>query len=118
MTKAKAALAWCPFPDAESARSVAGTLLEEKLIACANILPQVTSIYEWEGEISTGSEVAVLFKTTDACLEALVSRLGECHPYDTPAIIGWHCEAAHPQTLQWLTGQCHEDGPPEDRAAP
>ena len=118
MTDTKAALVWCPFPDAESARSVAETLLEEKLIACANILPHVTSIFEWEGEISTGAEVAVLFKTTDACLEALVSRLAECHPYDTPAIIGWHCDAAHPQTLQWLTGQCQEGRPPEDRAAP
>lgn len=106
-----AALAWCPFPDRPSAQAAAELLLSERLIACANILPGVTSVYEWEGEVSTGEEVGVLFKTTPACLEALVARLGECHPYDTPAIIGWQSDAAHPQTLQWLAGQCHVPGP-------
>ena len=51
---------------------------------------------------STQAEVAVLFKTTEECLDRLVARLGECHPYDTPAIVGWLCNAAHPDTKQWL----------------
>ena len=106
MTDVKAALAWCPFPDAASARQAAATLLDEKLIACANILPGIESVFEWRGGVSSGTEVAVLFKTTSACLDALTTRLAECHPYDTPAIIGWHCDAAHPGTLKWLGGQC------------
>lgn len=97
-----AALAWSPFPDSESARKVAAQLLDEKLIACANILPGVESVFEYEGKVQCGQEVAVLFKTTDAGLDRLIERLGECHPYDTPAIIGWRCDAAHPQTLNWL----------------
>lgn len=108
MSDTKAALVWCPFPDAASARAAAATLIDEKLIACANILPGITSVFEWQGEVQAAEEVAVLFKTTAQCLDSLVARLGQCHPYDTPAIIGWECDAAHPETLQWLAGQCQD----------
>ncbi len=99
---AYAALTWCPFPDAETARDVSTQLLREKLIACANILPAIESVFEWEGQISSAREVAVLFKTTSGRLDHLALRLGELHPYDTPAIAGWRCDAAHPATLEWL----------------
>jgi periplasmic divalent cation tolerance protein len=94
-----AALVWCPFPDADSARSAADTLLDESLIACANILGPIESRFVWDGARAVGSEVAVLFKTTSERLEDVVERLGELHPYDTPAIIGWHADSAHPATL-------------------
>ncbi len=97
-----AALTWCPFPDEETARAVAAQLLSEKLIACANILPAIESIFEWDGVPSTAKEVAVLFKTTSDLLDKLTVRLGELHPYDTPAIAGWRCDSAHPATLTWL----------------
>lgn len=99
-----AALVWCPFPDIESARAAADALLDEGLIACANILGSVESRFVWQGARSVGSEVGVLFKTTSARLEDVVERLGEFHPYETPAIIGWHADAAHPATESWLTG--------------
>ena len=99
-----AALVWCPYPDAESARAAAGVLLDERLIACANILGSIESHFVWEGARATGSEVAVLFKTTPERLDDVVERLGEIHPYDTPAIIGWHADAAHPATSAWLAG--------------
>ena len=105
---AAAALVWCPFPDNDSARAVAGQLLDEQLIACANILGAIESHFVWEGARATGTETAVLFKTTSECLAALVARLGELHPYDTPAIIGWRCDAAHPATMAWLTAQCQQ----------
>lgn len=97
-----AALAYAPFPDRDSARETAGTLLAERLIACANILAPVESVFEWDGRRASEEEVGVLFKTTAAALVALIERLGELHPYDTPAIIGWHCDAGHPATLEWL----------------
>lgn len=99
-----AALVWCPFPDAESARAAADALLDDRLIACANILCAVESRFVWEGARATGSEVGVLFKTTAARLADLVERLGEFHPYETPAILGWQVDAAHPATLGWLAG--------------
>ena len=98
------ALVWCPFPDAESARAAAATLLDERLIACANILGAVESHFVWDGARATGSEVGVLFKTTASRLESVVERLGEIHPYDTPAIMGWLVDEIHPSTLHWLMG--------------
>ncbi len=99
-----AALVWCPFPDAETARAAAGALLDESLIACANILGSIESHFIWQGARASGSEVGVLFKTTGERLEDVVERLGELHPYETPAIIGWMEDAAHPATLAWLSG--------------
>jgi periplasmic divalent cation tolerance protein len=99
-----AALVWCPFPDTESARVAADALLDDQLIACANILGSIESRFVWEGARATGSEVGVLFKTTAARLEDVVERLGELHPYDTPAILGWQVDETHPATLGWLMG--------------
>lgn len=101
-----AALIWCPFGDVESAEAAAGQLLEERLIACANILPAVRSLYRWNGERGKGSEVAVLFKTRADLLDAAVARLEALHPYDAPAISGWRCDAAGVATLGWLGAEC------------
>lgn len=97
-----AALIYAPFPDRESARGAAGQLLDEKLIGCANILGDVESHFVWEGERDCSKEVGVLFKTDTALLEAATERLGELHPYDTPAIVGWHCDSAAAPTRDWL----------------
>lgn len=102
MTAPLAALIWCPFPDKDSAKTAAKALLSDQLIACANILPEIESVFSWRGEAACENETAALFKTTDQLMEAAIARLGELHPYDTPAIIGWVCDAAHPQTLGWL----------------
>lgn len=99
-----AALIWCPVPDAETARRIAGQLLADGLIACANILPAMESLFIWEGEARSAAEAAMLCKTTADRLDAAIARLGALHPYETPAICGWHCDAAHPLTLQWLGG--------------
>ncbi|MGB3470636.1 MAG: divalent-cation tolerance protein CutA [Erythrobacter sp.] len=107
MSEPRAALIYTPLPDAETARAIAGTLLDEKLIACANILGPVESVFVWEGRTQSAQEVAVLFKTTQECLDLAVSRLGALHPYKTPAIVGTACEAAHPDTLGWLATQTY-----------
>jgi periplasmic divalent cation tolerance protein len=100
--RAKAALVWCPFPDAKTARTIAGTLLEEKLIACANIMPTIESVFEWKGAVSSETECAVMFKTTAEHLDALTERLAELHPYETPAIAGWLVDKTPPCTMRWL----------------
>src|SRR5690606_32764510 len=83
------ALIWCPFANEEDAAGAARILLDEKLIACANIMPAVRSLYEWGGERGDTREVGVLFKTNAALLERTAARLEEVHPYDAPAVIGW-----------------------------
>lgn len=103
---ASAALVWCPFPDATSARTAIGILLDEELIACANILGEIESHFVCEGARATSTEVAVLCKTVEACLPLVIKRLGALHPYDTPAIMGWLCDAAHPASITWLEDSC------------
>lgn len=99
---AAAALIWCPFPDRETARSIAGQLLDARLVACANIIGEVESHFLWQGARDTAAETGVLFKTTAALLPQAVGQLGKLHPYDTPAIVGWHADAALPATIAWL----------------
>mgnify|MGYP002776442093 CR=1 FL=1 len=106
MSAAQAALIWCPFPDEASAMKAADVLLDEELVACANILPAIRSLYRWKGERGEGAEVAVLFKTRADLLDAAVARLEALHPYDAPAISGWRCDAAGAATLAWLEEDC------------
>lgn len=103
---AGAALVWCPFPDMDSARAAADALLDEQLIACVNIFGAIESRFVWDGARTSGSEIGVLFKTIDTNLPLVINRLGALHPYDTPAIIGWRSDAAHPATLAWLVAAC------------
>ncbi|WP_338466959.1 divalent-cation tolerance protein CutA [Novosphingobium sp. ZN18A2] len=97
-----AALVWCPFADVQSAETAASTLLDEGLIACANIMPPMRSLYRWNGERGEGTETGVLFKTCAHLLERAVARLEAIHPYDAPAITGWRCDAAGAATRGWL----------------
>lgn len=96
------ALIWSPFADADSAARVAGQLLDERLIACANILPPMRSLYVWQGERGEAAEVGVLFKTDAAVLDRATARLAELHPYDTPAVLGWRTDTAARPTAEWL----------------
>jgi periplasmic divalent cation tolerance protein len=96
------ALIWCPFPDPGTATATAKTLLDERLVACVNILPTMLSLFEWNGERGEATEAGALFKTDAALLERAVARLAEEHPYDEPAIVAWRCDAASPGTAAWL----------------
>jgi periplasmic divalent cation tolerance protein len=98
------ALVWCPFPDADEARAVAGTLLDEGLIACANIVPAMESLYVWNGQRGHACEAGVLFKTNIGQLDNLVARLDVLHSYAQPTILGWRCDAASPAAETWLGG--------------
>ncbi|WP_126173281.1 divalent-cation tolerance protein CutA [Altericroceibacterium xinjiangense] len=96
------ALVWCPFADEDSAAAAASTLLDEGLIACANILPPMRSLYCWQGERGESRECGALLKTDAALLERACARLAEIHPYQDPAILGWRCAESTPATALWL----------------
>ena len=95
-------LIYAPFPDRETARAVITQLLDEKLIACANLLGEVESLYEWDGERGEGCEIGVLFKTDASLLARAVVRIETLHPYEAPAVSGWNCDAAGTATAAWL----------------
>lgn len=96
------ALIYCPFPDEEEAVTIGRQLIEEELVACVNLGKPVRSIFAWEGRIDESTEVPAFFKTSSAKLEKAIERLENLHPYDTPAIMGWHCDAAGSATKEWL----------------
>lgn len=74
-------------PSHEVADRIVTSLVEERLAACGNIVPGVTSIYRWEGAVQRDGEVLILLKTTAAGLAALMSRVEELHPYDVPEVL-------------------------------
>lgn len=104
MTEPAPAMGWCPFPDTASAEAVIATLLDERLIACANIVPGLISHYLWNGERASAQEVGVILKLNERTMERCVTRLKELHPYDEPAILAWRCDAASEGTVRWLGG--------------
>jgi len=75
------------YPDAETARSIAHTLVKEQLAACANIIPGVESIYRWKGAIETSGEVLAILKTTEERYPELEARIKELHPYEVPEVV-------------------------------
>jgi periplasmic divalent cation tolerance protein len=75
------------FPADRDPAPLAKTLVEERLAACVNILPPMTSIYRWEGAVEQADERQLLVKTSTARLEALQQRIAELHPYDVPELL-------------------------------
>lgn len=96
------ALLWSTFSDEASAEAAASRLLDEGLIACANILPPMRSLYVWRGERGEAREVGALFKTDAALLDRATVRLAEIHPYEAPAVLGWRVDSAAHATRDWL----------------
>lgn len=94
------------FGTAEEARRIGRTLVEERLVACANILPGVESIYRWKGDIETSPEVMVIFKTVTDNYDRLETRLRELHPYELPEIIALRPQTGLPAYLQWIDQSC------------
>jgi periplasmic divalent cation tolerance protein len=80
-------LFYCPCPSIDEAKKLAHALLEKKLIACANILPGMVSIYEWKGSLHDDSECLALFKTTKERAQEVETLLTSLHPYEIPAIL-------------------------------
>ena len=110
MADATPLLVWSTFPDEESARRIARTLVEERLAACANLLPRVESVYRWKGAVETAAEVWGLFKTTREAYPRLEARLQALHPYELPEIVAFRPEHGLPAYLQWIAANA---GPAE-----
>ena len=102
---AKVHIVYTTFPDVDSARQVAARLLESRLIACANILPGMISVFRWEGAVQDELEVAVILKTRSERLAELVSAVEAHHPYETPAILPIAVDAAAPAFAAWVCGE-------------
>ena len=86
----------------EDAARVTRMLVEERLIACGNLLPGARSLYRWKGEVADQREVVVLMKTRKQDWPALISRLHELHPFETPECVAIRIAAGAPRYMAWL----------------
>jgi periplasmic divalent cation tolerance protein len=98
------------FPDADAARKAVRTLVEERLVACGNLVPGVESIYEWKGTLETGAEVMVVCKTIASRAAAAQARLRVLHPYEVPEILQIPVSTGWPDYLAWVAAQCGPRG--------
>jgi len=89
-------------PSTDVGTEVAHTLLDRKLAACVNIIPTMTSLYTWEGEVCADEEVLLIIKTTKSAFDELASAVKEIHPYDVPEIIAVPLTAGSKDYLDWI----------------
>ena len=89
-------------PNKQEAVSIVRALLEEKLIACANILDPVHSLFWWKGNIEEGKEVLVLMKSQKALFQKLSERVTELHSYDVPEILALPIVEGSSSYLEWM----------------
>ena len=90
------------FANEADAARVVRILVEERLIACGNLLPGARSFYHWQGKLADEREVVVLMKTRKQDWAALQSRLSELHPYEVPECVAVRIAAGAPKYMAWL----------------
>jgi len=103
-------LVFTTFEREEDAERVVRTLIEERLIACGNLLPGARSLYRWKGAFHDTREVVALMKTRKQDWSALVSRLHDLHPYETPECVAVRVAAGAPKYMAWLEAALEPEG--------
>jgi periplasmic divalent cation tolerance protein len=94
--------------NADEATRLGRTLVEERLVACATLIPAVQSVYRWEGRIESSTETLLLLKTGADQLAALETRLHEVHSYQTPEFLVLCVEGVSHPYLEWLQASLHQ----------
>lgn len=88
----------------EEANRLGQTLVEERLAACATLIPAAQSIYSWKGKIETSSETMLMLKTSREHIAVLEERLHQLHSYETPEFLVLEVEAGSHAYLAWMFG--------------
>jgi periplasmic divalent cation tolerance protein len=92
----------------EESKKIARTLLEERTVACANIVPSMKSFYWWEGEIEEDTESILILKTRSDKFDTLVRRVKDIHSYETPCILEISIQNGSEDYLKWLEDSLQE----------
>ena len=104
---------WCSIhatcADREVATRIAEALIAERLAACVNIVPGITSIYRWGGEICKVDEVLLIVKTRGLREQACIERIVALHPDRIPGITSTRIDQGHPPFLQWLVDETRKN---------
>jgi periplasmic divalent cation tolerance protein len=104
----KAAFCYVTCPDREQALAIARSLIAERLIACANILPGMVSLYRWEGEVHEAHEVVMILKTGTPLVERVTERVKALHSYTCPCVAVLPVTGGNPDYLAWIGTETSE----------
>jgi len=98
----KSELLYVTTKDEEEAKKIARRLVKERVIVCANIVPEITSIYSWKGEMQEEKEALLLCKTFEEKKEKAARIIKEMHSYDTPCIKSIKEEELNEKYWKWM----------------
>ncbi len=91
--------------NAEEAERIADTLVEDRLAACANIFPEIRSVYRWQGKICHDKEVALILKTRACLADLAIARIKTLHSYECPCIVTAPVTNGNPDFLNWIQAE-------------
>ena len=86
-------------------KKIANALLEKRLVACTNIIPQIASLYLWKGKIEMDNESLLIAKTRDDKVDQVIERVKELHSYETPCILQLEVKKGSEEYLQWMENE-------------
>jgi periplasmic divalent cation tolerance protein len=89
----------------DDALQIAQALLGERLIACANVLDGIISVYRWEGQIREDREAVLILKSRTELTERVTARVRELHAYDCPCVEWWPADSGNPDYLKWVENE-------------
>ncbi len=90
-------------PNLKSSQKISRHLLNERLVACVNILPAVKSEYLWEGKIESHSEILMIVKTKTKLLKHIEREVKRMHPYTVPEILSFKVDNGSESYLSWIS---------------
>lgn len=102
MEAPEAVIVLTTWPANRDAGGFAATLVQERLAACVNLLPTMTSVYRWQGAVEQADERQVIIKTASAAVGSLLARLQTLHPYDVPEILVLPVTVGGEAYLRWI----------------
>lgn len=93
----------------DRAEEIARVLVDERLAACINIVPRVTSVYRWQDAVETDEEALLVIKTPSRRFPRLDERMREVHPYDVYELLGLPIAEGHRPYLEWMEEETREN---------
>jgi len=102
----KLSLGYMAFPTKAEAKNIVLGLLEERLIASANILPSAESYFAWDDEIQKSNEVIVIFKTRTKNEDKITKIIRRYHSYEIPCVVFTSINHGNPDFLKWVNDSC------------